>query len=241
MYRQVQRDAQSLDPGQVTYTVMHPADRIYAPWTPEQAANLNGYQFSGAGHPFTCGVDTCLAGDSAVGGRSRSGRTVMLAAADGWECPACGWRQNWALRFMLDRSWERPGPWALYVTTPAVAAFPVVRALDRIRTCPALADHYHLKVARIPTPPRAHGAAPRCRTGPPALRGRGRDRRAAAWLPGLDSNQQGQGSGPCWDADVPPGIGTACGRWESNPQTARFELTRYASSLHSRISAPPGT
>jgi hypothetical protein len=121
--------------GQVTYTVMHPADRIYAPWTPEQAANLNGYQFSGAGHPFTCGVDTCLAGDSAVGGHSRSGRTVMLAAADGWECPACGWRQNWALRFMLDRSWERPGPWALCVTTPAVAAFPVVRALDRIRTC----------------------------------------------------------------------------------------------------------
>jgi hypothetical protein len=49
---------------------------------------------------------------------------------------------------------------------------------------------------------------------------------AAAWLPGLDSNQQGQGSGPCWDARVPPGIEYA-GR-DSNPQTTRFELASFA-------------
>jgi hypothetical protein len=54
------------------------------------------------------------------------------------------------------------------------------------------------------------GAAPRTRTGPPALRGQGHGRRAAACipiqLPGLDSNQRGQGPEPCWAADSPPGI-----------------------------------
>jgi hypothetical protein len=34
---------------------------------------------------------------------------------------------------------------------------------------------------------------------------------AAAWLPGLDSNQRGQGSGPYWVADDPPGNGTRGG------------------------------
>lgn len=36
---------------------------------------------------------------------------------------------------------------------------------------------------------RAHGAATRCRTGPPALRGPGRKPCAVAELPGLESNQ----------------------------------------------------
>ena len=31
---------------------------------------------------------------------------------------------------------------------------------------------------------------------------------AAAWLPGLESNQRGHGSEPCWAAGSPPGIGT---------------------------------
>jgi hypothetical protein len=51
----------------------------------------------------------------------------------------------------------------------------------------------------------------RCRTGPSAVRRRSREPCASAWLPGLDSNQQGQGSEPCWDACAPPGIGTRGG------------------------------
>ena len=62
---------------------------------------------------------------------------------------------------------------------------------------------------------RAHGAATRCRPGSPALRGRGRSRArrrsCPSWirttmgkrLPGLDSNQRGQGSGPCWGRQRP--------------------------------------
>jgi hypothetical protein len=34
---------------------------------------------------------------------------------------------------------------------------------------------------------------------------------AAAWLPGLESNQRGHGSEPCWAAGSPPGIGTRGG------------------------------
>jgi hypothetical protein len=69
-------------------------------------------------------------------------------------------------------------------------------------------------------PPRAHRADIRSRTGPSPVRRESREPRASAWLPGLDSNQQGQGSDPCWDADAPPG--TACARRDSNPQHAAF-------------------
>ena len=79
----------------------------------------------------------------------------------------------------------------------------------------------------------------RCRTGPSAVRRRSRKPCASAWLPGLDSNQQGQGSGPCWDANAPPGIGNAYGRRESNAQAARFELAR-SNQLPSLPRAPPG-
>jgi hypothetical protein len=50
---------------------------------------------------------------------------------------------------------------------------------------------------------RAHGAATRCRTGPPALRGRGRKPCAAAWLAILASNQETPGSEPGGSARFP--------------------------------------
>jgi hypothetical protein len=100
-------------------TAPNPAARLLAPWTPDQVGNINAYQLSGVAHPFTCGRDDCLYGDAVVGGHNRAGRTVLLATMDGWECPACGWTQDWALTFMADRSWEQPGPWPLIVMTTA--------------------------------------------------------------------------------------------------------------------------
>jgi len=98
---------------------MQPADRHPAPWSPDEVASLNGYQASGAGHPFTCGVDTCLYGGPPTPGRpdGRYGRTVLQAGIDGWQCPACGWTQDWAFAFMADGSWRQPGPWPLIVMT----------------------------------------------------------------------------------------------------------------------------
>jgi hypothetical protein len=81
------------------------------------------------------------------------------------------------------------------------------------------------------------GADTRGRTGSSPVRRESREPRASAWLPGLDSNQQGQGSEPCWDACAPPG--TVYGRRESNAQAARFELAR-STGLPSLPRAPPG-
>jgi hypothetical protein len=68
-------------------------DQLWAPFTDDQAASLNAYQEAGAGHPFTCGTETC--------------RGILQATRDGWRCPNCDYRQGWALEWMADWSWQR--------------------------------------------------------------------------------------------------------------------------------------
>jgi hypothetical protein len=53
-----------------------------------------------------------------------------------------------------------------------------------------------LDLAPLPVGPQAHGAATRCQTGPPALRGQGRKPCAAAELPIVDSNHEPPGPEP---------------------------------------------
>jgi hypothetical protein len=84
--------------------------RALAPFTAAQVESLNGYQHSGAGHPFTCGNEDCRGPDHLAG------REVLQAAEDGWHC-GCGYIQNWAWGFMADGSWREPGPWPLIVFT----------------------------------------------------------------------------------------------------------------------------
>lgn len=59
---------------------------INAPWTDEQVDALNRYQRAGYFHEFTCGKDQC--------------RAALVAQADGWACPRCDYRQDWAHAFM---------------------------------------------------------------------------------------------------------------------------------------------
>jgi len=70
---------------------------ISAPFTPQQAAALNQFQGAGSFHPFTCGNDLC----PGVSGMHAS----LVAAEDGWHCPACTYTQDWAHAFMADGSW----------------------------------------------------------------------------------------------------------------------------------------
>jgi ribosomal protein S27AE len=64
-------------------------DKTRAPWTPEQVAALNDFQQRGEFHPFTCPT------------RYDNGTHVVLVAhEDGWHCPACDYRQDWAHDFM---------------------------------------------------------------------------------------------------------------------------------------------
>lgn len=65
------------------------SDKIVAPWTDEQVAALNRFQTSGFVHEFTCRDDH--------GANSR----VLVAHRDGWHCPSCSYRQNWAHASML--------------------------------------------------------------------------------------------------------------------------------------------
>ena len=77
------------------------AEKVVAPWTVKQVNSLNGYQRSGAGHPFT-------------GKRTNGGQEVILIATEkGWvEKEGGPVVQDWAHEPMADFSW-RKDPWQL--------------------------------------------------------------------------------------------------------------------------------
>lgn len=61
-----------------------------APWTPEEVARLNEWQRDGWGHPYTCGSGRRTDKDHL------DGEGVLVATPDGWVCPYCDYRQDWA-------------------------------------------------------------------------------------------------------------------------------------------------
>lgn len=63
---------------------------IEAPFTQEQCDALNKRQRDGTFHPYTCGSGRRK--DSA----HRDGEGVLVATLQGWICPFCDYRQNWA-------------------------------------------------------------------------------------------------------------------------------------------------
>jgi hypothetical protein len=63
------------------------SEKIVAPWTPEQVAQLNRYQTLGVMHPFTC----------------PRGHGDLTATPDGWVCSGCAYTQDWAHLFMADQ------------------------------------------------------------------------------------------------------------------------------------------
>jgi hypothetical protein len=69
---------------------------LNAPWTAEQIADLNAYQWSDYYHPYTCGNDRMSRDhqdyQALVGGDFGQ----LVATPEGWLCPVCGYRQNWA-------------------------------------------------------------------------------------------------------------------------------------------------
>jgi hypothetical protein len=72
-----------------------------APWTEEQVTKLNDFQKNRSYHPFTCGGDR---GDEAhrihatINGEEDWG--ILIATKDGWVCPVCDYKQDWALDWM---------------------------------------------------------------------------------------------------------------------------------------------
>lgn len=77
------------------------ADRLFAPWTPEQVDALNDYQRDAPMHPFTCA-------NRGIGHRwhdDMSDLGMLIATENGWVCRDCAYTQNWAHPWMADTSW----------------------------------------------------------------------------------------------------------------------------------------
>jgi hypothetical protein len=89
-------------------------DKISAPWTMDQVDALNRYQRQGSFHPFTCGGER---GDAAHKSYAQEKGDpdwgLLVATPDGWICPVCGYRQDWAHGFMaadLPATWPFGSP-----------------------------------------------------------------------------------------------------------------------------------
>jgi len=68
-------------------------------FTPEEVLSLNEYQNSGVMHPFTCG-----------GGHRTEhpdGEGLLVATTQGWICPYCEYRQDWAHDWMKNGDWRK--------------------------------------------------------------------------------------------------------------------------------------
>lgn len=68
-------------------------------FTPEQVASLNEYQKSGTFHPFTCGGNR-------TDEHHLDGEGILVATEDGWICPYCDYKQDWAHEWMKDGKWR---------------------------------------------------------------------------------------------------------------------------------------
>lgn len=66
-----------------------------APWTKEQVDALNRYQEKGMFHPFTCGSG------NRTDEKHLDGEGILLATVNGWMCPYCDYKQDWAHEFMF--------------------------------------------------------------------------------------------------------------------------------------------
>lgn len=77
--------------------------RIKAPFTPEQVEALNRYQADTRYHAFTCGRNrTDDAHRKYAAEHKQSDYGILVAAREGWICPVCGYRQEWAHGFMAE-------------------------------------------------------------------------------------------------------------------------------------------
>lgn len=71
-----------------------------APWTAQQVKFLNEFQSGGQFHPFTCGGNRMDEAHTAYQKEHGGDFGQLVATTEGWECPVCDYRQEWAHGFM---------------------------------------------------------------------------------------------------------------------------------------------
>lgn len=67
---------------------------IKTPWSAEQIEALNRYQKIGLMHPYTCG-------ENRKDENHLDGEGVLIATVNGWICPYCDYRQDWACESLI--------------------------------------------------------------------------------------------------------------------------------------------
>ena len=72
-------------------------EKIVAPWTKEQVAELQRHQNLGIFHPYTCGTKGCKTKDE------YHGNSILIPTEYGWICPNCDYTQDWAHASMADK------------------------------------------------------------------------------------------------------------------------------------------
>ena len=75
---------------------------ITAPFSAAQVAALNAYQATARFHPFTCGGERMDAAHRARQAVHGGDFGQLVAEPDGWRCPVCNYRQDWAHAFMAE-------------------------------------------------------------------------------------------------------------------------------------------
>ena len=68
-------------------------------FTPDEVNSLNEYQRAGVMHPFTCGGDR-------TDEKHLDGEGILVATEDGWNCPYCDYKQDWAHEFIKNWAWK---------------------------------------------------------------------------------------------------------------------------------------
>lgn len=82
------------------------SDTVTAPFIPEQVESLNGFQNARCFHPFTCGGDRMDDAHRAYRSEHGGDYGQLIAREDGWFCPVCDYRQDWAHVFMAGGEWR---------------------------------------------------------------------------------------------------------------------------------------
>ncbi len=74
------------------------------PWNEEQVQNLNDWQAYPHFHPFTCPERSTPVHKRDPAARDHG---MLVATRNGWECPACGYTQEWAHPSMTSGEWRQ--------------------------------------------------------------------------------------------------------------------------------------
>ena len=75
-------------------------NKIQAPFSDEQIKNLNKFQDLGQMHPFTCGGNRTDDAHKKYAEIHGGDYGQLIATKEGWICPVCDYKQNWAHDFM---------------------------------------------------------------------------------------------------------------------------------------------